>query len=193
MTSFCVVDQAVNMMKHVETYINVGMELAIDVASDLGEYEKGDCEEELNEVMLDYIRMQRDFKQFIDSVEYMKKKVGANFKTAEVVKMESILHERVAELKSTNDDSLFKEHEKYRDLVEKIHEVRNTDQINTETRAITQGEEDEDVQMTEDNVVTKCPYTAQEMTNPVKNKICGHNYEKDGILEYISNRKHKAK
>ena len=52
---------------------------------------------------------------------------------------------------------------------------------------------DEDVEMTQTAINTKCPYTGKEMVVPMKNKICGHNYEKEGILQYIHQRKKKAR
>lgn len=52
---------------------------------------------------------------------------------------------------------------------------------------------DEDVEMTQATVNTKCPYTGKEMVVPMRNKICGHHYEKEGILQYIQQRKKKAR
>ena len=53
--------------------------------------------------------------------------------------------------------------------------------------------DDDDILMTQQAVNTKCPYTGKEMVIPMKNKICGHNYEKEGILQYIHQRKKKAR
>ncbi|XP_053377926.1 uncharacterized protein LOC123528457 isoform X1 [Mercenaria mercenaria] len=52
---------------------------------------------------------------------------------------------------------------------------------------------DMDVEMTQEKVNTRCPYTGMEMVYPVRNKHCGHNYDKDGIQQYIKQRKKKAK
>ena len=38
----------------------------------------------------------------------------------------------------------------------------------------------------------KCPYTQQVMKEPIKNRICQHNYEKAAILEFIARRKAKG-
>ena len=40
---------------------------------------------------------------------------------------------------------------------------------------------------------TRCPYTQQEMKNPVTNKHCNHNYDRDGIMELIKTRGPRAK
>ena len=52
---------------------------------------------------------------------------------------------------------------------------------------------DEDIAMTQQEIVTKCPYTGQEMVQPVRNKICNHNYDRNGIQELIKNRGRRAK
>ena len=49
--------------------------------------------------------------------------------------------------------------------------------------------EDEDFVMTQSEIVTKCPITQQEMKDPVKNKICQHNYEKEAIMQMLKNRR----
>lgn len=48
---------------------------------------------------------------------------------------------------------------------------------------------EEELVMTQTEVGTKCPFTQQEMTNPVRNTICEHHYEKRGIDELLSKRK----
>lgn len=50
-------------------------------------------------------------------------------------------------------------------------------------------DDEDDVVMTSEEVGIKCPYTQQVMKEPYRNKICGHNYERAAILEFISRRK----
>jgi SUMO ligase MMS21 Smc5/6 complex component len=52
---------------------------------------------------------------------------------------------------------------------------------------------DDDIAMTQPKLSTKCPYTGQEMVNPVRNKYCKHNYELDGILALIGHRGDRAR
>ena len=54
-------------------------------------------------------------------------------------------------------------------------------------------EDDDDVIMTQEEVGMKCPYTQQVMKFPMRNKICGHNYERDAIREFILRKKGNAK
>ena len=53
--------------------------------------------------------------------------------------------------------------------------------------------DDDDVQVTQNAVVTRCPYTGQDMTHPVRNKHCGHNYDRDGIGQYVKCRGKRAR
>lgn len=42
-------------------------------------------------------------------------------------------------------------------------------------------------------VNTRCPYTGKEMVHPVTNKHCKHNYDREGILQFIKSRGIRAK
>ena len=53
--------------------------------------------------------------------------------------------------------------------------------------AVNDAEEEDDNNMyKEENVCIKCPYTQQVMKEPMRNKLCGHSYEKEAIEEYMS-------
>lgn len=52
---------------------------------------------------------------------------------------------------------------------------------------------DEEMVLTQSDVNTRCPYTGKDMVNPVTNKHCKHNYDRDGIYYYIKIKKNKAK
>lgn len=54
-------------------------------------------------------------------------------------------------------------------------------------------DDDDDVIMTSEEIGIKCPYTQQVMKEPMRNKLCGHNYEKMAILEFIVRKKGNAK
>lgn len=54
-------------------------------------------------------------------------------------------------------------------------------------------DDDDDVIMTSEEVGVKCPYTQSVMKEPIRNKICGHNYEKAAIHEFILRKKGNAK
>lgn len=54
-------------------------------------------------------------------------------------------------------------------------------------------DDDDDIIMTQQELGIKCPYTQQVMKNPVMNKKCRHNYEKDAIFEFIALKKGNAR
>ncbi|KAJ7404029.1 E3 SUMO-protein ligase NSE2 [Willisornis vidua] len=52
---------------------------------------------------------------------------------------------------------------------------------------------DEDIAVTRSQMNFICPITQMEMRRPVRNKVCGHIYEEEAILEIIQSRKQKKK
>ncbi|KAM4688897.1 E3 SUMO-protein ligase NSE2-like [Discoglossus pictus] len=52
---------------------------------------------------------------------------------------------------------------------------------------------DEDIAVSQSQMNFMCPITQLEMTNPVKNKVCGHTYEREAIERMIQNRHQKKK
>ena len=54
-------------------------------------------------------------------------------------------------------------------------------------------DDDDDVVMTSEEVGVKCPYTQAVMKEPIRNKICNHNYEKMAIHEFIMRKQGNAK
>ena len=51
------------------------------------------------------------------------------------------------------------------------------------------GNADEDVVMTQCEVSTVCPVSMVEMTDPVSNRHCHHNYERAAIMQIVKNRR----
>ncbi|XP_023777270.1 E3 SUMO-protein ligase NSE2 isoform X3 [Cyanistes caeruleus] len=52
---------------------------------------------------------------------------------------------------------------------------------------------DEDIAVTRSQINFICPITQMTMKRPVRNKVCGHSYEEDAILEMIQTQKQKKK
>ena len=59
--------------------------------------------------------------------------------------------------------------------------------------AVSLDDDDDDVIMTQEEVGIKCPYTQQVMKEPIRNKICNHNYEGAAIQEFMLRKKGMAK
>lgn len=52
---------------------------------------------------------------------------------------------------------------------------------------------DEELAVTSETVQTTDPYTKQEFTDPVKNRKCGHTYERAVIMELLATNVHSQK
>lgn len=188
--SFGKVDQAVNSITTVQEYIQVGIEITNEVAMDCIENtDKAEADnqvEEFHKVMLEFVKMEQELKQFQEAVEYVKSQAvnsgGQN--------LEEVLNLRLAELQKENNYTSLLNHAKVKELAQKMHETLNPDEPYQPQPSCSV---DDDVEMTQQTVNTKCPYTGKEMVMPMRNKICGHNYEKEGILQYIKQRKKKAR
>ena len=63
----------------------------------------------------------------------------------------------------------------------------------TDNNDVDDDDDDDDVIMTSEEIGIKCPYTQQVMKEPMRNKLCGHNYERMAILEFIMRKKGNAK
>lgn len=190
-THFGVVDTAIKSMKTVEEYIDVGMETTIDVAMDFVENDKENERQtdEFKSIMLDYVRMKRDLRQFMEAVDLVKQEASHS---RDKINMNEMLSQKLEEIKQTNGQEDLSQHEKYTELDEKIQEIRNPDSSSQPSTSQPLNT-DEDLVMTQQELNTRCPYTGQEMKNPVRNKICSHTYDKDGILNYMKQRGKRAK
>ena len=51
----------------------------------------------------------------------------------------------------------------------------------------------DDIVMTCEKISIKCPITQKVMKHPIKNKHCGHCYDREGIEELIRHRGEKAR
>ncbi|XP_033726956.1 E3 SUMO-protein ligase NSE2-like isoform X1 [Pecten maximus] len=191
-THFGVVDQAIKSMKTVEEYIDVGMETTIDVVQDLVENDKENEAgvTELEAVMKSYIKMESDLHRFLEAVQQVRHKAS---KSRERLDLESLLDKTLEELPEGNVELLCQDHEKFKDFKERILEIQNPEDESVPALAGSSSTVDDDVAMTQPEVNTRCPYTGMEMKNPVKNKLCGHKYDKEGIMQHIKNKGKRAK
>jgi SUMO ligase MMS21 Smc5/6 complex component len=68
------------------------------------------------------------------------------------------------------------------------------DNFQTQTKTSAGGEDDDACSiMSSSHISTRDPITKQPMTDPVKNKKCGHTYEKKSILELMLNSRGKVR
>ncbi|XP_013384994.1 E3 SUMO-protein ligase NSE2-like [Lingula anatina] len=186
---FAVVDQALEKLDKVKDYITVGMETVIDVTQDFVQCDKGestDKENELKDMMLQYISMEAELQHFLSAVDHVKTQ-----STGDTVGMADMLDREFTERKKTIDPARLQEHIKYKDLNQKIWDTLHPDELMPEQASLDL--DDDDLAMTQQVVVTKCPYTGQEMINPMRNKLCDHRYDRAAVEEMLKKRGSRAK
>ncbi|XP_052778778.1 E3 SUMO-protein ligase NSE2-like [Mya arenaria] len=137
--------------------------------------------------------------QFDNNIQNIKKAIE-EVKNAELDDgecMEDVLHAKLAVMKSNEPN--FQQHEKLQQLNERIFRALHPGITITHILKLLSPKmtmlgtcEDDDIEMTQE-INTKCPYTGMDMVHPVRNKLCGHNYEREGIMQYIKQRMNKAK
>lgn len=194
MAGFGHVDQAVKGSNTVLEYIKVGMDIANDVALDFVESERnkevaGKDVEEFRKIMVNFAKMEQEMKHLQESVEFVKQN-ASNMDA----KLEEMFDNKLKELKAKCNDSMLSQHEKVLDFQQKMwNSIHPGEPYSMEAMGFTSPAVDDDIAMTQQAMHTRCPYTGMDMVNPVTNKHCGHNYDRDGILEYVSKRKNKAR
>ncbi|WAR26754.1 NSE2-like protein [Mya arenaria] len=174
MSEFNLVDDAVKSLNSIEEYFKVGMDMTTEVALDFLENGQGE-EKEFRNMATKLIQLDND-------IQNIKKAIEEELDDGEC--MEDVLHAKLAVMKSNEPD--FQQHEKLQELNERMFRALHPDETMLGTC------EDDDIEMTQE-INTKCPYTGMDMVHPVRNKLCGHNYEREGIMQYIKQRKKKAK
>ncbi|KAL4226175.1 hypothetical protein ACF0H5_014161 [Mactra antiquata] len=186
MASFGMVDNAVRSVQTVKEYINVGMEITNEVSEGFLECHSDDLEQgiyEFRKTMLEFVMMEQEIKHVQEAVDFVKQQDPDG-------DLVSMFNNKIDELRSTTDESQLLQHEKIQDFNQKMHDALHPDEDISVPKQGTSN--DDDIEVTQE-INTKCPYTGMQMVKPVTNKHCGHNYDKDGILQYIKQRKNKAK
>ncbi|XP_070604394.1 E3 SUMO-protein ligase NSE2 [Erythrolamprus reginae] len=189
------VDACVSSLKTCKTYINTGMDITTNVALDL--VENHNDPEEINsmeEVMLEYATMNRELNHYVQAVEETVKQIKQD-KPEIIPNLRHLVMERFRNLESNNCDADIQRNERVVLFKEQIKQMKTQFGIQSgaeEGPALEQV--DEDIAVTQSQRKFICPITQEEMKKPVRNRICGHTYEEEAILEHIWRRhQHKKK
>ncbi|XP_066192063.1 E3 SUMO-protein ligase NSE2 isoform X1 [Sylvia atricapilla] len=186
--SFNAVDSALSSLKNCQSYINSGMDVATQVALDL--VQSFNDEEDVNnmeKVMLEYATMDRELNHYIKAFEETINQVKRE-KPENLPDLENLAQEKFLEMESKNSDSDFQTNEKYMYFKDQLKEMKKQYHGNDTIEQI-----DEDIAVTRSQMNFICPITQMTMKRPVRNKVCGHSYEEDAILEMIQTQKQKKK
>ncbi|NWT14379.1 NSE2 ligase, partial [Vireo altiloquus] len=186
--SFNAIDSALSSLKNCQSFINSGMEMATQVALDL--VESSNDEEDVNnmeKVMLEYATMDRELNHYIKAFEETINQVKRE-KPENLPDLENLAQEKFLEMESENSDSDLQSNEKYMYFKDQLKEMKKQYHGNNTIEEI-----DEDIAVTRSQMNFICPITQMTMKRPVRNKVCGHSYEEDAILEMIQTQKQKKK
>ncbi|NXF02513.1 NSE2 ligase, partial [Smithornis capensis] len=191
--SFNAIDSALSSLKNSQSYINSGMDTATKIAFDL--VESFNDEEDVNsmeKVMLEYAAMDRDLKNYIRAFEEVVNQVKRE-KPETIPDLEKLMKEKFNALESENSDADLQRNEKYMYFVDQLKEMKKQFRHISDNGNETIEQIDEDIAVTRSQMNFICPITQMEMRRPVRNKVCGHIYEEEAILEIIQSRKQKKK
>ncbi|XP_018414969.1 PREDICTED: E3 SUMO-protein ligase NSE2 [Nanorana parkeri] len=190
--SFSSLDTSISSLKNCQTYVDTGMDIATSVALDL--LQSG-CDtvdvESMESVMLEYAAVNRDLNNYIKAVEETIGKLKQRT-PEEVPDLKDLVQEKYSALQSKNTDEELRRNDKFIQFKEQLKDLRKQMGVPSEEPEVNL-DDDEEIAVTQsiDNCI--CPITQVEMVNPVKNKTCGHSYEKAAIEKMIQDRQKKGK
>ncbi|XP_075776267.1 E3 SUMO-protein ligase NSE2 [Pelodiscus sinensis] len=192
--SFNCVDSSLSSLKNCQSYINTGMDIATSVALDLVE-NCNDVEEVngMKSVMLEYAAMDRELNHYMQAVQDTVHQIKQD-KPEDIPDLKDLVKKKFTTLESKNSDSDLRRNEKFVHFMEQLKRMREQFGLQSTTDANEAIEQiDEDIAVTQSQMNFCCPITQMEMQKPVRNKICGHNYEETAILKIIQHREHQKK
>ncbi|GAB1606362.1 E3 SUMO-protein ligase NSE2-like [Argonauta hians] len=181
---FTMLDQSASTLKTVSSYMGAGMESIMDCTQDLIEQISACNTKEIDEmknIMYKYIEMDRELKQYQTAIENIREN-GNKVENDENFDYLVCLKENLAKLKTQNNEREIINHDMYKNLCE-LYE-----QEEQKLTGATSENMDEDIAITQQEENTKCVITGKEMIDPVRNTICGHNYDRKGIEHYLQTR-----
>ncbi|KAE8599627.1 hypothetical protein XENTR_v10017264 [Xenopus tropicalis] len=191
MISFSSVDNSLSSLKSCQGYLSTGMDITASVALDL--LETG-CEstevDALESAMLEYAEMERDLNQYIHAVEETVQKLRRE-QIEQVPDLLSQVQEKYATIQGKNTDEDLKKNGRFVQFKDQLREMRKQMGEKEEGEGAFENV-DEDIAVMPSQQNFTCPITQMKMTNPVKNKVCGHTYEKEAIERIIQD-KHQRK
>ncbi|XP_013929920.1 PREDICTED: E3 SUMO-protein ligase NSE2 [Thamnophis sirtalis] len=189
------VDTCLTSLKTCKTYINTGMDITTNVALDLVENHNDPGEiNAMEEVMLEYALMHRELSHYVQAVEDTVKQIKQD-KPEIIPNLRHLVMEKFRNLESKNCSADLQRNEKVVLFKEQIKQMKAQFGIQPDAEEGPALEQlDEDLAVTQSQRKFICPITQEEMKKPVRNKICGHTYEEEAILEHIRRRQqHKKK
>ncbi|KAF7659553.1 hypothetical protein LDENG_00296820 [Lucifuga dentata] len=190
--SLSAVHASISSLRDCQTDIKTGMDIVTDVAIDLAEAQDGEANsgiKEMEAMILEYAKLDREINHFTDVVQQVTAELSIQPSEA-MSGLSAMVKERFSERIAGLSDAELQNHQKVVAFKDSIMNTLN--QANPES-AENMEELDEDIAVTQSQVNFTCPLTQVEMLNPVKNKKCNHNYDKEAIVGLIKTRQNQKK
>uniref|UniRef100_A0A8D0HMI2 E3 SUMO-protein ligase NSE2 n=1 Tax=Sphenodon punctatus TaxID=8508 RepID=A0A8D0HMI2_SPHPU len=174
---FNIIESSLSSLKSCQSYINVGMDLATNVALDLVETVR----EVGGEPVMDRATKAKGVK----GIQEIKEDKNG---------IETFRFKKLVALESRNSESELLRNEKFVHFKEQLQKMKTQfglQSVPDENEALEQL--DEDIAVTQSQVNFICPITQADMKKPVRNKTCGHTYEEEAILKLIQHKEKRQK
>ncbi|XP_068937301.1 E3 SUMO-protein ligase NSE2 [Petaurus breviceps papuanus] len=187
------VDNALSNLKNCEAYIVAGMQSVTNTALDLV-VTQTDISDDYNmeNLMSEYIEMDRDLSQYIIAVETTLNQVKDKDYLNLTPDLKALVEEKLVALKSSNTEEDLKKDDRLVQFRKQLRDVKKQCGLPVDPNDDDSEQIDEDMIVTQSQTNFICPITQLEMKKPVKNKVCGHTYEEEAIRRIIES-KHKRK
>ncbi|XP_061574250.1 E3 SUMO-protein ligase NSE2 [Cololabis saira] len=166
--------------------LGTGMDIVTDVAIDLAETQDEELKAgfaEMEATILECAKLDREISYFVDTVERAIHELPAQEPEA-MFSLSDKVKEKFSRRIANLSDTELQKHQKVVAFKESINNILKQANQHTENME----ELDEDIAVTQSNVLLTCPLTQVEMVNPVKNKKCNHYYDQEAILGLIRTR-----
>ncbi|XP_033958499.1 E3 SUMO-protein ligase NSE2 [Pseudochaenichthys georgianus] len=174
--------------EEIENTMVIVTDVAIDLAESLGE-ETDPGIKEMEAMILECAKLDREINCFVDIVQQVTGEVTSQQPEA-MFSLSATVKERFTERTALLSDAELQKHQKVVAFKDGIKNILN--QGNEET-AENMEELDEDIAVTQTQVIFTCPLTLVDMVNPMKNKECNHHYDEGAILAMIKARHSQKK
>lgn len=187
------VEASLSSLKNCQAYIDTGMDITTGVALDLIQTECDAADVDgMESVMLEYAALNRDLNQYISAVEETIRKVKRD-PPDEIPDLRQLVQKTYISHQKKNSDDALKKTDKFLQFKEQLRDLRKQMGVSQDSADQALEEDDEEVAVTQSMANFSCPITQMEMVNPVKNKECGHTYEKEAIEKMIQRRHQLSK
>jgi len=192
------VEQSLTSLCKAYRYITDAMTLTDDIATDIASLMHDKSDDRLNAcraMMRELGDMEGDVKQFEEATRAVMSQATPTQQGGQpTVDLLALLDGRLTEQRENRPSIDQSQHKSYVGMEQHIQDILNpTAGEDEDDSAPGEIRVDDDLAITQSKLNTRCPYTGQEMVDPVKNTHCGHSYERSGILTLISHRGQRAR